>query len=228
MIDREKVKDPRKRILTSCVKMFIEKGYKETTMLDIIKEANVSAGTFQNLFKTKDGVLIELIDFMFSHQFDVASSMIDSSISPIALYAVETAIQIAIVEQNEHLREIYVETYSNAKLINLVHQKTTIMLKKIFSTYLPSWKENDFYEMEIGTAGMMRGYMARPCDMYFTLERKIDCFITASFDIFQVPKAKQEEIKNFLGKLDFKALSLQVMKNLFSQLEMAFDFKFEK
>ena len=29
--------------------MFIEKGYKETTMLDIIREAGVSAGTFQNL-----------------------------------------------------------------------------------------------------------------------------------------------------------------------------------
>ena len=30
-----KEKDPKKRILTTCVKMFIEKGYKETTMMDI-------------------------------------------------------------------------------------------------------------------------------------------------------------------------------------------------
>jgi len=30
-------------------------------MLDIIKEADVSAGTFQNIFHTKDGVLLELV-----------------------------------------------------------------------------------------------------------------------------------------------------------------------
>lgn len=65
MISRELVKDPKKRILTACVQMFIERGYKQTTMIDIIKEADVSAGTFQNIFHTKDGVLLELIHFMF-------------------------------------------------------------------------------------------------------------------------------------------------------------------
>lgn len=46
--------------------MFIEKGYKETTMLDIIREAGVSAGTFQNIFRTKDGVLTELVNVMLT------------------------------------------------------------------------------------------------------------------------------------------------------------------
>ena len=55
--------------------MFIEKGFKETTMLDIIREADVSSGTFQNIFRTKDGVLSELTEFMFSNQFAVARSL---------------------------------------------------------------------------------------------------------------------------------------------------------
>lgn len=61
MVTRNEVKDPKKRILMVCVQMFIEKGFKATTMLDIIREADVSSGTFQNIFKTKDGVLFELI-----------------------------------------------------------------------------------------------------------------------------------------------------------------------
>ena len=52
MISRNEVKEPKKRILMTCVKMFIEKGFNKTTMLDIIKEADVSAGTFQNIFHT--------------------------------------------------------------------------------------------------------------------------------------------------------------------------------
>lgn len=228
MISKEDVKDPKKRILSACVKMFIEKGYKETTMLDIIREADVSAGTFQNIFHTKDGVLYELIEFMFFHQFEVADSSLSTSSVPISIYAIETAIQIALVEQNEHLREIYVEAYSNPKLADFIHHKMVPVLKKTFGPYHPTWKDNDFYEMEIGSAGMMRGYMGRPCDMYFTLERKIHRFIFSAFDMYQVPKGEQEETKNIFSKMDFNSLSLKVMKKLFEQLEMAFDFKFNQ
>ena len=35
------------------------------------------------------------------------------------------------------------------------------------------YSESDFYEMEIGTAGLMRNYMARKCDIHFPLERTI-------------------------------------------------------
>ena len=36
---------------------------------------------------------------------------------------------------------------------------------------------SDFYESDIGSAAIMRGYMARPCDVYFTLERKLERFL---------------------------------------------------
>ena len=42
MVPRNEVKDPKMRILMVCVQMFIEKGFKATTMLDIIREADVS------------------------------------------------------------------------------------------------------------------------------------------------------------------------------------------
>ena len=49
---------------------FLEKGYTNTKVAEILKEADVSAGSFQNIFRTKDGVLTELISMMFSRQFD--------------------------------------------------------------------------------------------------------------------------------------------------------------
>ena len=50
----------KKRILTACVRLFIERGYNGTTVAEIIKEADVSASSFQNIFRSKDGVLSEL------------------------------------------------------------------------------------------------------------------------------------------------------------------------
>ena len=36
----------KKRILTVCVKLFLEKGYKRTTLAEIIEKAEVSYSTF--------------------------------------------------------------------------------------------------------------------------------------------------------------------------------------
>lgn len=52
-----------------CVRLFLEKGYKKTTMSEILRESGVSNSSFQNIFHTKDGVLFELVEFMFSYQF---------------------------------------------------------------------------------------------------------------------------------------------------------------
>lgn len=86
--------------------MFIEKGYRETTMLDIIREAGVSAGTFQNIFRTKDGVLTELVNVMFDNQFSTAESIVGGSSDPVLLYSVELAVQMTLAELNENLRQI--------------------------------------------------------------------------------------------------------------------------
>lgn len=221
-------KTPRQRILASCVKMFIEKGYKETTMLDIIKDANVSASTFQNIFHTKDGVLKELVEFMFAHQFNVANSFNFQSTDQVLLYAIETAIQITLIEQNNNFREIYIEVYTHNNLLEYIHIQMAKNLQSIFKESLPTWNEIDFYEAEIGTSGLMLGYMLKPCDMYFTLQRKINKFITLAFSIYNVSKEKQEQTIKTLSKIDLNELCLSVMNNLFLQLEMTFDFKFNK
>ena len=62
----------KQRILSACVRLFLEKGYKRTTVAEILKAANVSASTFQNIFHAKDGVLIEFVQFMFGNQFNIA------------------------------------------------------------------------------------------------------------------------------------------------------------
>ena len=85
----------RQRILQVCVRLFLEKGYKKTTMSEILRESGVSNSSFQNIFKTKDGVLTELVEFMFSFQFGSARSA-TSKLPPVYLYAVETAIQLTL------------------------------------------------------------------------------------------------------------------------------------
>ena len=84
----------KKRILTVCVRLFLEKGYKRSTLAEIIEKADVSYSTFQNIFRAKDGVLTELVEFMFSNQFAMARDEAGAKLPPVYVYAVETAIQM--------------------------------------------------------------------------------------------------------------------------------------
>ena len=74
----------KKRILTVCVKLFLEQGYKKTTVAQIVQQASVSNSIFQNIFRAKDGVLTELAQSMFSNQFAMARSTAGTQLLPYA------------------------------------------------------------------------------------------------------------------------------------------------
>lgn len=112
----------KRRILSVCVKLFIEKGFKKTTNAEILELADVTSSTFYNIFKTKDGVLLELTEFMFENQFSIAEKLVGEGTSPIMVYAAETALQLTLTELNENLREIYVDAYSQPHIAEYIYQ----------------------------------------------------------------------------------------------------------
>ena len=163
MASRYEKEDSKRRILSACVQLFLEKGYQKTTTVEILKKAGVTPSTFYNIYHTKGSILTELTEFMFGNQFNISGKIVGEETNPVLLYAVETCLQLTLAELNENLREIYVEAYTVPENIELIHKKTAVQLQKIFAPYLPDYSASDFYEMEIGTAAFMRGYMARPC-----------------------------------------------------------------
>lgn len=185
MANRNEKEASRKRILSTCVRLFLEQGFKHTPPKQILTEADVSAGTFYNLYRTKAGVLTEL---------------------------------------TENLRQIYVEAYTLPENLEIIHRMTAEMLHRIFGAYMPGYSVSDFYESDIGSAAIMRGYMARPCDVYFTLERKLERFLQLTLRIYCVPEEKQREVMTLIASLDIRAIANEVMQKLFAALEMHYEF----
>ena len=202
---RRNSSETKRKILTACVRLFLEEGYKSTSVSRIVEEAGVARGSYLNLFPTKDKILLDLTESMF--------------------YAVETSLQLTLTELNENLREIYIEAYSQPDTAEFIYLHTTAELKQIFEANFPDYSESDFYEMEIGTAGLMRNYMARKCDIHFPLERKLSRFLTASMRVYRVPEEEQAKVLAFIGSIDIRELAVTVMHKLFAMLEMKYDFK---
>ena len=214
----------KKRILTVCVKLFLEQGYKKTTVAQIVRQASVSNSIFQNIFRAKDGVLTELAQFMFSNQFAMARSTAGAQLPPVYVYAVETAIQMTLTELNENLREIYIEAYTQKEASDYIFHETAKELYQIFGPYQPELTAQDFYFMEIGSAGFMRAYMAQPCGGNLTLEKKLRMFLTMSLRAYHVPEDEIQKTVDFITGMDIRAVSERVMHELFKALAMRFEF----
>lgn len=212
------------KILSVCVRLFLEQGYNQTPISQIIKETGVSASSFQNIFHTKDGVLYELIKAMFKGQFSAANEITGSELSPVYVYAVETSIQLVLTELNENLRDIYVEVYTQPETAEYLYQSTAKELYKIFGAYFPGYTESDFYRLEIGSSGIMRNYMAKHCDIHFTLERKIESFLLVSLRVYRISDDEVEKIMGYIKSLDLRTIASGIMQKLFAALAMKFDF----
>lgn len=217
----------KKRILQACVRLFLENGYHRTTTAQILREAQVSSSSFQNLFRNKDGVLMELVKFMFDNQFGMAREAAGAALPPVYIYAVETALQITLTELNENLREIYLEAYTQEHLLDYIQRATAKELHGIFGPYQPGLTEQDFVELEFGSAGLMRGYMANPCTAEFTLERKLNRFVTLALRGYRVPEEELQQVLAFLAGLDVRGMAQSVMEEVFRRLAMRYAFSLD-
>lgn len=218
-LKREK-KDTKSLVLHAASKLFIERGYHNTRIKDIANEAGVSYNEVFRILQDKETILCELVGLVLECQFETSKELLkDITDDKLLFYAFETVLQLHIAESKEHIREMYSVSYSLMNSSKVIYKTITSKLMDVFKDHLPHLEEKDFYELEIASAGIMRGYLSIPCDMYFTMKRKVRKFLETTFKIYDVSKEKIEDAIEFVSKFDFNEISLNVINNLFKYLE---------
>lgn len=214
-------------MLQAAVTLFLEKGYTRATTGEISKAAGWGQSAFFHVFPSKEALLLELVQRMFAGQFDLAGQHSGTE-DPVFLYAVETALQLHIAELTEPLRELYVMGYTLPSTSAFIYRSTAARLQKIFGEYLPDAQPKDFYEMEIASGSIMRGFMSVPCDVYFTMEAKISRFLDCSLKLYDVPKEKRAAITAAVLQMDLHTMASGIIQKTVQQAEKGFEALTEK
>ncbi|MBR3834050.1 MAG: TetR/AcrR family transcriptional regulator [Lachnospiraceae bacterium] len=210
----------RKQVLYISAKLFLEKGFTATTVKEIAKLADINIGSLMNLFKTKEDILAELVKYVLEGQFKATADLLKGKTEDkILFYAAETTLQLHMAESSEHIRDIYKSAYSLHTTTDIIQQMITYKLEEIFKPSLPNLETKDFFELEIASGGIMRGFLTIPCDMYFTMERKVKRFLETTFKLYDVPQEKIEEAIQFVSSFDFEAIAKQTIESMLAFLE---------
>lgn len=209
----------KKHVLAVSVKLMLAQGYRNTTVKEIAGAADVSVSSVQNFFGNKEGILTELVRMMFDGLFAATRQ----NAPGIYTYAAEAAVQLVLTDRNDYLREIYIEAYTLPDTMEFIRQNMTMELKSIFGDRFPDYEESDFYEMEIGSSAVMRGYMAKPSDMHFPLRRKIDGFLITALRMYCVSEEEIRKAIDFVHSLELNQLADNVVRQLFDTMETYYE-----
>ena len=135
----------------------------------------------------------------------------------------ETALQLHIAELTEPLRELYVMAYSLPSIAAYLYKSTTKRLQVIFGPYLPEAQPKDFYEMEIASGSIMRGFMSVPCDLYFTMDAKLSRFLDCSLKLYNIPAQQRAAITAAVLKMDLHTMAVGMIQTTIRQAEEGFE-----
>ncbi len=213
--DAKETESIRATILYAAATLFMRNGFETTTVKKIAAEAGISPSKLMYEFESKENILCELVTYVIEGQFRAASHLMEGkSEDPMLFYAVETVLQLHIAESSEQLRNIYTSAYSLPKTSDIIQHNLTQKLERIFGAHLPHLETKDFYELEIASGGIMRGFLTIPCDMYFTMERKAHRFLETTFLVYRVPDEKIQEILAFVSQFDFDTIAKETVAQM--------------
>ena len=208
---RRTKEETKAQILLAAAKLFLKNGYSKTKISDIASESNIPYTEIFRRCTDKESILKDLVGLVIRCQFEFSrDTLFDITNDKMFIYAFEAVLQLYIAESTEHLREMYTVSYSLQNSSKEIYKTVSSKLEDVFKEHLPHFQTKDFYELEIATAGIMRGYLSIPCDMYFTIDRKVTRFIESAFKIYDVSNEKINEILNFINKFDFNLFSSKV------------------
>lgn len=208
------------KLLHAAAKLFLSIGYEKATIVRIADEAKVNRGSVIYFFKTKENIVCELVAYVLDGQFTATTEFLkDKTDDKLLFYAAETTLQLYMAESSEHMREMYNVAYSLPNSSNIIYHTIAEKLEDIFKEYQPTWESKEFYEREISSAGIMRNHMSVPCDIYFTMDRKIHSFLESTFLLYRVPDEKIKEAIEFVKQFDWKPIADGVIKNMLTYLE---------
>lgn len=220
-LSKEEKKVIQTKVYQAAAKMFLERGYSHTTTRALAEAAGVNVSTMNREFGSKENILCGLVQYVLDGQFSTAWKLIRGITEDMVIfYAVETAMQLHMAESSEAVRDLYLTAYSLAHSSELIHKAVSNeLLPKAFGTYLPEYDPQRYYELEIASGSIIRGYIGVPCSPEFTMEQKIARFLDVALRIYRVPEEKIRESIEFVKQFDMETIARNTIDSMLSALE---------
>ena len=183
----EKGERRKQELLKIAYRMFIQKGYEETSIDEIIAEAHIAKGTYYYYFPSKEATLEEVINMMISDEVKRAKAILSATIPiPQKLVGIITSLRPEQGETN-------ISDALNQKENIIMHEKIS---RRIVDEAVPLLAE-------VVSEGIVQGLFA--CDH---IEERVRMILIMSQHLFDNSNFSEGDIEVFIDMVE-KTLGAQ-------------------
>ena len=226
-MSRKKIKTTKHDIVRVAGKYFLTTGYSVTSPKMISEELDISTGNITYYFPTKEHLLAEIVEMLCAYRDVALERDIDDGNSSVMAICIEFAIMVAMCEEEEILKDLYISSYSNLLTLEIIRRNDTERAKKVFKNYCPDWTDEQFVEAEILVSGIEYATLVTTGEPV-SMEARIAGALNNILTIFEVPEEIRKTKIDKTLSMDYRKAGRRVLKEFRKFVERANEQAIEK
>ena len=197
-------------IIQAASEFFFTKGISNTSPRMIAERLGLSTGNITYYFKSKEHLLLTIVEELCSFQWKMLEAEIDKGIGSAASICLETMTVAVACEESEIARDFFITTFQSELCRNHLRQDHVDRAKKIFAAECDGWTDEQFHQAELLIMGLQYSAIV-PTDANIPLKMRLSGALNQILSIYNVDEeTRQEEIQKVLDK-DCREISKRVM-----------------
>jgi AcrR family transcriptional regulator len=127
-------KTTKEKLLESAIKIFSDKGFVKTKVSEIVKDANLSQGTFYNYFESKDKCFIDILKTLHFNSTEQMEKMLENEVDSDILFKLIDFFIRQILKHRPLVKIFLHDGLTNSKDFYELHYQFKENLITIFKT----------------------------------------------------------------------------------------------
>jgi AcrR family transcriptional regulator len=191
------------RIIRISRRLFLEQGYENTSIRQILKKADLSTGSLYHFFKNKEEILL----FGLHDALIEISSLTDGKAAehkePLLRYALDVALGTSEILKHNHLFNFYNAVYKNESVENLVISLKVEKMKTLLKDLNLAFSDDEIHSRMLAIHGATRALMIAKINKQLSADLKeiYSLIIRIALTEFNIPRKKIEKILKLTTKI---------------------------
>ncbi len=218
MAKKHKLNITKQEIIQTGTKMFLERGYTNTSCKALADELDLSTGNITFYFPTKEHLLAVLVEMLCEFQWKMMEKAVEDGKSSLMALCLELTAMAAICEENEIVKDFYISSYSHPSTLAIIRKNDIEKAKSVFGVFCPDRTDEQFVESEILVSGIEYATLMTTDDAT-PLDVRIAGALHSIMLIYNVPEELRElKIKKVLA-MDYRDIGRRIFNDFVTYID---------
>ena len=207
-------------ILQVASRLFLEKGYSNTSVRAISDELEMSTGNVTFYYPTKEHMLAELVKLLSEFQWKQMEREAQDGNSKVVAVCLELVTMAYACQEDEVARDIFISSYQSPLCLEVIRQNDARRAQLVFAEYRPDWTSEQYDEAEILVSGVEYATLTS-LDSAVPFETRLSGALHNILGIYNLPPALREQKIKRVFELDYQGVGKRTLENFRNYVEQA-------